>query len=238
VKVYLYERDFADGVAGLEAARLLGLGGLRTAQGEAVFGDLRLTVQEWLPGAPPADRAGFACAAGEVLRDLHGRELDGLAPLLPSERLDAAATSVALVSAIAPALTQRAEAALGELERRAPDPGDAHVTSHGDFHGGQLLEFPGGPALIDLDLLGSAPPALDLANYAGHLIPKDAPDLAAALTALDDLVEGYGRRPRSLEWYLAASLLRRARVPFRNFERDWPQQTEAMVAAAEAALRL
>ena len=44
---------------------------------------------------------------------------------------------------------QRAQNALGELERRAPDPGDALVTSHGDFHGGQLLELPGGPALID-----------------------------------------------------------------------------------------
>ena len=84
----------------------------------------------------------------------------------------------------------------------------------------------------------SAPPALDLANYAGHLIPKDAPDLSAALTVLDGLVEGYGRRPRWLEWYLAASILRRARVPFRNFEPDWPEQTESMIGAAEAALRL
>ena len=236
LKIYRYERDFADGVGGLEAARRLG--GLRTAQGEAVVDDLRLTAQEWLPGAPPARRAELAREAGEVLRELHGHKLDGLERLLPSERLDAAATAVKLVSAIAPGLTQRAQAALGELERRAPDPGDALVTSHGDFHGGQLLELPGGPALIDLDLLGAAPPALDLANYAGHLIPKDAPDLSAALTVLDNLVDGYGCRPRWLEWYLAASILRRARVPFRNFERDWPEQTEAMVAAAEAALRL
>ena len=112
------------------------------------------------------------------------------------------------------------------------------MTSHGDFHGGQLLELPDGPALIDLDLLGAAPPALDLANYAGHLIPRDAPDLDAALAVLEQLVEGYGRRPPSLEWYLAASVLRRSRVPFRNFEPDWPAQTEAMVSAAEAALRL
>jgi hypothetical protein len=236
LKVYRYERDFAAGVAGLAAARRLG--SLRTAHGEAVIDDLRLTAQEWLPGAPPARRSELAREAGAVLRELHGHELDGLTPLLPSDRLDAAATAVSLVSAIVPSLTQRARAALAELERRAPDPGDALVTSHGDFHGGQLLELPGGPALIDLDLLGAAPPALDLANYAGHLIPKDAPDLSAALTVLDGLVAGYGRRPPWLEWYLAASILRRARVPFRNFERDWPEQTEAMVGAAEAALRL
>ena len=236
LKVYRYKRDFSDGVAGLEAARRLG--GLRTAQGEAVIGDLRLTAQEWLPGAPPARRSELAREAGEVLRALHGHKLDGLEPLLPSERLDAAATAVELVSAIAPALTQRAQAALAELERRQPDPGDALVTSHGDFHGGQLLELPGGAALIDLDLLGAAPAALDLANYAGHLIPKDAADIAAAVTVLESLVEGYGSRPRWLEWYLAASILRRSRVPFRNFEPDWPAQTERMIGAAEAALRL
>ena len=101
LKVYRYERDFADGVGGLEAARRLG--GLRTAQGEAVVDDLRLTVQEWLPGAPPARRAELAREAGEVLRELHGHTLDGLVPMLPRERLDAAATAVKLVSAIAPA---------------------------------------------------------------------------------------------------------------------------------------
>ena len=236
LKVYRYERDFSDGVAGLEAARRLG--GLRTAQGEAVIDDLRLTAQEWLPGAPPARRSELAREAGEVLRELHGHKLEGLAPLLPSDRLDAAANAVSLVSAIAPSLTNRARAALAELERRAPDPGDALVTSHGDFHGGQLLELSDGPALIDLDLLGAAPPALDLANYAGHLIPKDAPDLAAALTVLEGLVEAYGSRPPGLEWYLAAAILRRSRVPFRNFEDDWPEQMEAMVGAVEAALRL
>jgi hypothetical protein len=238
VKVYRYERDFSDGIVGLEAAGRLG-GGLRTAQREAVVADLRLTVQECLPGTPPARRAEFGREAGHVLRELHGHELDGLEPLLPSHRLDAAATAVGLVSVIAPALAQRADAVLRELELRAPDPAAAAlVTSHGDFHGGQLLVLPDGPALIDLDLLGSAPAALDLANYAGHLIPKDAPDLSAALAVLELLVEGYGSRPRWLEWYLAASILRRARVPFRNFERDWPEQTECLVGAAEAALRL
>jgi hypothetical protein len=237
VKVYRYERDFSDGVAGLEAARRLD--GLRTAQGEAVVDELRLTVQEWLPGAPPPRRAEFAREAGEVLRELHGHALDGLEPLPPSQRLAAAATAVEFVSTIAPALAARARGALRELERRVPDlDGAGLVTSHGDFHGGQLLELPGGPALIDLDLLGSAPAALDLANYAGHLIPRDAPDLPAALTVLESLVEGYGSRPRWLEWYLAASILRRSRVPFRNFERDWPEQTECLVGAAEAALRL
>ena len=119
LKVYRYEQDFSEGVAGLDAARRLG--GLRTAQGEAVIDDLRLTVQEWLPGAPPTRRAELAREAGAVLRELHGHMLDGLTPLLPSQRLDAAATAVKLVSAIAPALTQRAQAALRELERRAPE---------------------------------------------------------------------------------------------------------------------
>jgi hypothetical protein len=236
LKIYRYERDFADGVAGLDAAGHLG--DLRTAQGEAVIGDLRLTAQEWLPGEPPARRSELAREAGEVLRELHGHRLAGLEPILPSHRLEAAANAVSLVSAIAPSLTNRARAALAELERRAPDPGDDLVTSHGDFHGGQLLELRDGPALIDLDLVGAAPRALDLANYAGHLIPKDAPDLSAVLAVLESLVEAYGSRPPALEWYLAAAILRRSRVPFRNFEDDWPEQMEAMVGAVEGALRL
>ena len=235
LKVYRYERDYRDGVAGLELAR--SLGGLRTARGEAVLDDCRLTVQERLPGTPPSRRAELAREAGEVLRALHGHSSAGLQPLLPVERLSAAATAVDLVSVLAPRLEVRARALLAELERRAPDVGADLVTSHGDFHGGQLLELPGGPALIDLDLVGGGPAALDLANYAGHMVPKEAPDISAALAALEALVEGYGSRPPWLDWYLSVSILRRARVPFRNFEADWPEQMGVMVTAAEAALQ-
>lgn len=234
-KLYRDEAGYTAGVAGLDASRRMGA--IRTARRVAVVPEWLLTLQEWLPGEPPARRASAARDAGALLREMHATNLEGLDPLLPKHRLKAAATSVAIVSIVAPALASRAAALLRELERSAPLV-DGVVSSHGDFHGGQLLVQPEGLAVIDFDLLGSAPPAFDLATYAGHLVPKEAPDIDAAATALDELVEGYGARPPWLAWYLSISILRRARVPFRNFDHDWPEGVETMLGAAEAALRL
>ena len=234
-KLYRNEAGYAAGVAGLDASRHMGA--IRTARRVAVVPEWLLTLQEWLPGEPPPRRAAAAREAGALLAEMHATNLEGLDPLLPKHRLKAAAVSVAIVSIVAPSLASRAATLLRELERTAPLV-DGVVSSHGDFHGGQLLIQPDGLAVIDFDLLGSAPPAFDLATYAGHLVPNEAPDIAAAATALDELVAGYGARPPWLEWYLSVSVLRRARVPFRNFDPDWPEGVETMLCAAEAALRL
>lgn len=237
IKVYRDEKTYRAGVAGLDAAPHLGC--LRTARGEAFVSEWLLTVQELLPGDALTSRAGAAPEAGALLRELHSTALPDLQPLLPKHRLKQVAASVNVVSAIAPHLAPRAQALLGELELTAPDlDPDALVPSHGDFHGGQLLAQEDGYALIDFDLIAAGPPAYDLANYAGHLIPKEAADLDAAAAVLDTLVDAYGTRPPFLPWYLAASILRRARVPFRNFEPDWPRGVETMLDAAEEAFRL
>lgn len=237
LKIYRDEKTYRAGVAGLEAAARLG--SIRTARGEAFVPEWLLTVQEVLPGEALARRADAAYEAGALLAVLHTTNLTGLPVLLPEHRLKQVAASVSVVSAVAPALAARAHALLHELELAAPHLDvDELVPSHGDFHGGQLLAQGDGYALIDFDLLAVGPPAYDLANYAGHLVPKEAPDLAAAAAVLDTLVAAYGRRPPFLPWYLTASILRRARVPFRNFESDWPRGVEVMIDAAEAAFRL
>lgn len=237
IKIYRDEKTYRAGVAGLEAAPRLAA--IRTARGEAFVPEWLLTVQEVLPGDALVRRAAAAYEAGALLAELHGAALTGLPVLLPQHRLKQVAASVNVVTAVTPQLAPRAQALLRELELAAPDLDvDTLVSSHGDFHGGQLLAQGDGYALIDLDLLAAGPPAYDLANYAGHLIPKEAPDLAAAVAVLDTLVAAYGRRPPFLSWYLAASILRRARVPFRNFEPDWPRGVEVMIDAAEAAFRL
>jgi thiamine kinase-like enzyme len=141
------------------------------------------------------------------------------------------------VSAVAPSLATRASALLLELELRAPEV-RALVPSHGDFHGGQLLELGNGHAIIDFDLLCAAAPALDIANYAGHLVAQESYDIAAGAAVLDDLVEGYGRRPADLSWYLSAALLWFTRGPFKRFEDGWPVRMERTLGAAEDALRL
>jgi len=237
IKIYRDEKTYRAGVAGLETAAHFR--SIRTARGEAFVPEWLLTVQELLPGDALARRADAAEDAGALLAELHATPLTGLPPLLPEYRLKQVAASVRVVSAVTPRLASRAAALLRELELSAPKLDAAVlVPSHGDFHGGQILVQDDGHALIDFDLLAAAPPAYDLANYAGHLIPKEARDLRVAADVLDRLVAAYGRRPPFLSWYLSASILRRARVPFRNFESDWPRGVEIMIDAAEAAFRL
>ncbi len=236
VKIYRYEADFDEGVRGLHASA--DVVSVRTARCEAVVPEWRLTVQELLPGTPPARRADAARNAGAVLAKLHASDLGSLPPQLPADRLRGVGESVKLVAAVAPTVAERARSLLGRLESEAPH-GDVLVPSHGDFHGGQLLELAkGGYALIDFDLLGAAAPALDVANYAGHLVAQEGFDVTAAASVLEALVEGYGGRPAGLSWYLSAAILRSARGPFKRFEPDWPERIETTVAAAESALRL
>lgn len=237
LKIYRDEKTYRAGVAGLEVADRLG--SIRTARGEAFVPEWLLTVQEMLPGEALGRRADAAHAAGSLLAELHRTKLTGLPVLLPQQRLKQVAASVDVVAAVTPRLATRARELLRELELAAPDLDvDTLVPSHGDFHGGQLLDQGDGYALIDFDLLAAGPRAYDLANYAGHLVPKEAPELTAVVAVLDALVAAYGRRPPFLRWYLTASILRRARVPFRNFEPDWPQGVEIMIETAEAAFRL
>jgi aminoglycoside phosphotransferase (APT) family kinase protein len=236
VKLYRYEADFEEGVRGLEASAVLT--SVRAARGEAVVPELKLTVQELLTGAPPASRLDAARDAGAVLAGLHASDLGSLPAHEPEDRLRNVAESVKLVSAVAPRLAERAQALLRRLEAEPPR-SDESVPSHGDFHGGQLLELAeGGWGLIDLDLVCSAASALDVANYAGHLVAQEGLGPAEAGSVLDALVDGYGRRPDGLSWYLGAAVLRSARGPFKRFEPDWPERMETTVAAAEAALEL
>ena len=96
---------------------------------------------------------------------------------------------------IVPELRSRVERLLDELEQTMPEPG-AMVTAHGDFHARQLLDLGGGLAIVDFDRICVAPPALDLAGYAAHLIYGDAAGPRAGDARRSTaLVEGYGAAP-------------------------------------------
>ena len=236
VKIYRHETDFREGVQGLRASA--SIDSVRTARCEAILPEWRATAQELLPGTPPLRRADAARDAGGVLAGLHASGLDRLPTLLPSDRLRVAEESVKLVAAVAPAQAGHARSLLRRLAD-APPAVAALVPSHGDYHGGQLLELERGEyALIDFDLLCAAAPALDVANYAGHLVAQEGLDVTAAATVLDALTDGYGERPAGLTWYLSAAILRSARGPFKRFEPDWPERIETTVGAAVAALEL
>jgi hypothetical protein len=141
------------------------------------------------------------------------------------------------------------EASLGDVARRtmpavrqvfvAPGPAarlpaDAEtVTSHGDFHRGELIRRGGELAVLDVDEACRAAPARDLATYVAHAAAREDVDPSRLL---DALLGGYGRRPEAVEWYLSAMLLRRAERPFHRLEEDWPARVEELVEAADRAL--
>jgi hypothetical protein len=235
LKAYADDEAFHAGVDGLRIT-----GGLRlprTPRLYAAFDDLRITVQPALDGDPvPRPRANHvAPVAGRMLRVLHESHVPGLPVATSHTLLAEVRASAALVAAVAPALAQRTLDLLARLEEHAPE-AEAFVPSHGDFNVSQFLEVGGALAVLDFDDACLAPAALDVASYAANLVGGRAGDLHRARAALDALLEGYGSRPASVDWYLAALLLRRARNPFRLHKRRWPKRIEQMLAAAEEVL--
>ncbi len=241
LKIYADEREFTRALLGLEAAA--GLRSLRTPSLEGALPELRLTAQPLLLGGHPLPKALDAAEeAGELLAAIHASRrgaLPGqqLPEVTPRHRLDASAASARLVAVLVPQLAPRLESLLGELAAAAPA-NDAIVLSHGDFHAGQLLDTGVDFALLDFDEVCEAHPSFDLATYAAHVVWGDEGDLETAVLALEDLTEGYGRRPTDLPWYLATSILGRAPFPFRYLDARWPERVERMVDSAEGALAL
>jgi hypothetical protein len=89
--------------------------------------------------------------------------------------------------------------------------------------------------VIDFDQMALAAPALDLATYAADVVRGREGDLDAVAAVLEPLLAGYGARPHALDWHLTAAILERTAHPFQRQLPGWPERTEAMVAAAEAA---
>lgn len=236
LKLYAREANFDVARTNLLAAA--GLGDVRTAEFEGALPARRITVQRLLEGSPPRSAEEVAREAGGLLRELAGaaRALEAdLREAPPSHQLAVAASSARYVAALLPPLRPRVEALVRVLEERAPAL-DRLVLAHGDFSARQLLVTDGGLAVVDLDAMRLAPAALDPATYAAHLVWGDPGDLDAAGETLERLLEGYGSRPDGLAWYVATSILRHARAPFRYFDERWPERVEGMVDAAARAL--
>jgi len=233
VKAYATEERYRAAEARLRAA-----GSdldVTTAQLEAALPDLRVTVQPFLGGRPPASAAVVAHVAGAALRALHASPVGDL-DAFPPARQHAVVTGFGeMVKAIAPGLRARVDRLVALLEVALPR-GLARVPSHGDFHAGQLLLRDSDVAVVDFDELTAAPAALDLATFAAHELSGGERELDAVQAMLDDLVAGYGERPAGLGWYLSALILRRSSHPFRRLREDWPERVERMLGSAEEAL--
>ena len=233
LKYYCVPADYDASLAGLMMSSAASA--VHTPRFEAALPDLLLTVQGHVEGRAIA-AADAAPEAGRALARLHSGSPDGLAAFPPAAQLAAAGASASLVAHIAPGLRPRVDALFASLEARMPKAGEP-VPAHGDFNARQLLDCGDALVLTDFDAMAAASPALDLATYFSYLIRGGVADVEPALGTLASLLEGYGRRPPELSWYLATMVLRRAPRPFRYQDADWPAGVEAMVAAAEAVAR-
>ena len=234
LKFYASPDSFARAAEGLRVTSHLG--GVRTAPFEAALPEARMTAQAFIEGPTPPPSHETAERVGMLLAGFHAAV--PLAPWLPGSRqMHKAARRAELLCAIAPAMRGRVEALVGTLVETEPQD-EPHVACHGDMHRRQLLDLGERFAMIDFDSMCAAPPALDLAAYAGRAVRRSLGDLDVARETLDALVQGYGRRPPALGWFLSTYLLRRAPSSFRHMDVEWMQRVEAMVLAAEEALRL
>jgi hypothetical protein len=203
-----------------------------TALFEGALPDLRATVQLVLDGTSPGSAVRAAHSAGALLRRIHELPASGLDERSATDTLDAARRAAEVLRAVDPAAEAQIGRVLERLGARVPQ-GGPMVTSHGDFHSGELIRRGGELAVLDVDEACRAAPARDVATYAAHAAAHEGADPRAVL---DGLLAGYGAQPDALGWYLSASLLRRAERPFRVLEEDWPARVEELVDAAEAAL--
>jgi ATP-binding cassette, subfamily B, bacterial len=205
-----------------------------TALFEGALPELRTTVQLVLDGTATGSALRTARSAGALLRRIHDLPASGgLEERTAADTLEAARRAGDVLMAVAPAAEDRVEALLRRLEATMPRGGET-VTSHGDFHSGELIQRDGELAVLDVDEACRSAPARDLASYAAHAAVREGDDPRAVL---DGLLTGYdAERPYGLDWYLSASLLRRAERPFRSLEEDWPERIDALVESAERPL--
>jgi aminoglycoside phosphotransferase (APT) family kinase protein len=167
-----------------------------------------------------------------LLRHIHALPARSLDECTAEDTLESARRAATVLQAVDPAAEAQVGRLLERLEQTMPT-GLETVTSHGDFHSGELIRRGGELVVLDVDEVCRAAPARDLAAYAAHATVHDGDNPEEVL---DRLLAGYGARPEGLRWYLSASLLRRAERPFRTLEEDWPARVEELVDAADRAL--
>jgi ABC-type multidrug transport system fused ATPase/permease subunit len=205
--------------------------------------ELRLLLTEALPGRPmvprllrealalgdaayPALHAAVHSSA-EALAALHGTDLVTAPVRTAGTELVALRREIGVVARVWPDVAAAVVAFVDALSDAAPGPPDAMdlVLSHGDFTPSQVLLDAGTPAVVDLDTLCWADPALDLGRYLAqlHLLGTkvaggEAVTLLGSLTGT--LLDSYGacssRAAEAAEaedrvsFYLATSLVRSA----------------------------
>ena len=214
----------------------------------------RLIAFEWLPGAtllasfaaPEIDRAVVA-ETGAALATLHDQQPDGLPAWTREDEVNAIANVAEEIGFVSPALAGRAELLAQRIGSEIANAPPLDLPMHGDFSAAQVLvaPHPGAAhrvAIIDLDGACRGDAVDDLGNVLGQ---AERQVLAGAHSAgwlehfTSALLDGYCSAttrpfPDRLRLYTALSVFRKARLPFRTREPDWPRRTEAMLDRAES----
>lgn len=211
----------------------------------------RIIVFEWLPGKLLSDwilrpdaQGKTLEAVGDALVQVHGQDPSGLACQTrhaEAARVQDAATEVAH---LCPHLAHQARVLGEKMAHFLLSRPQAHTPLHGDFYAKQVLIDQDVVAVIDFDDAVRGDPAADLGNFVAHL------DLDAlrghfswnrAQQLSQAFLEGYRQATRQtlpphVGLYQASALLRLATQPFRYRQRDWPQQTQAVLERAQTLL--
>jgi ATP-binding cassette subfamily B protein/subfamily B ATP-binding cassette protein MsbA len=232
LKAYGHERQYGAALTGLLASQRTPV---PAAELEAAFPELRLTVQKRLKGELPDDAGAIAREAGELTRDLQRAGVSGLERVGDEYHLAAAARKSDIVASLLPDLEGRLTALLRKLMATMPRV-TRLVPCHGDFHPDQMIQTKKGLAVVDFDGMCLAAPAQDIATYLADVVRGRRRDDERLEAVREPLLDGYGRVPESLDWYLATAILGRVAHPFQRQVEDWPARVEATLAAAERAV--
>lgn len=213
---------------------------------------------EWLPGVglpelisdPQADPAPLGRRVGAALAELHASGPADLPAHGVGDAVRTADAAAAHVSWTSPDLSPRAAALAREL-RGVLAAGDRRhrCTIHGDFYAKQVLIDQSHVAFVDMDEAAAGDPAMDVANFLAHLeleVVMGRLWEARAREVAEAFLEGYrwatssagGASFAGLDAQVAAALIRLAPRPFRERLPVWSVQTEALIARAEAHIRI
>ncbi|MHB8505363.1 MAG: phosphotransferase [Acidimicrobiales bacterium] len=195
----------------------------------------RLLAQARVEGSAPAWSGDVRRQLGRALGRLHATRRADLPRFGAAEHLSAAAASARLASNALPALAHPLDRLLSRMVGRLPAPGDL-VVSHGDMHRDQAFGTTAGLRLLDPDWICCADPALDLAAIGAHEITAAGRSYEEAVAELEDVLAGYGSRPRALDWYLAVGLIRGIAAPLSRLDPSWKELTGELVDLASQLL--
>lgn len=224
--------------------------GLQVASLMGVSKSNRLLISEWISGRPfdlvlkQNDTCALSGRVGVALAELHMQEPQRLKTLSREEEVQPLFSAAEAIAFLLPKLASRTQRLASALASELMDAPQESRPVHGDFSADQVLLADNGAAIIDFDGAVRGDPAWDLGTFAAQLehdVLTGGLSKIKAEEVMSPLLDGYRnihqRTPTRVALYTAAGLLRLAPHPFRTRGADWPEQTEALLAQAEALLK-